>query len=297
MSIQKLFPVCMLIATSLSAQPVRASSADIFVDTRNGPRHALVIPAGRGPHPTVIVLHGAFGTGAGTARVTGFAEAAARRNFVAVFPDGLDRKWHDGRLGGPAGPDDIGFIRALVARLVADQVADPRRIYLAGISNGGMMSFTLACKAPELFAGIGTVVANMPAGIEPCPARPLPVVMINGTADPLVPYNGGGVGFGRGRGDVWSVRKTAEFFARRGGCGKSSAVVLPGRSVSEGTTMTRISWQNCLMNAGVTLYRIDGGGHALPGRGSIAPRLLGLSNFDIESADVILDAFDLDRSL
>lgn len=297
MSIQRLLPVCLLIAATLSTEPVRASSVDVFVDTRDGPRHALVIPARNGPHPTVIVLHGAFGTGAGTARMTGFAEAAAKRNFAAVFPDGLGRKWHDGRLGGPAGPDDVGFIRALVARLVADRVADPRRIYLAGISNGGMMSFTLVCKAPELFAGIGTVVANMPAGIEPCPARPLPVVMINGTADPLVPYNGGGVGFGSGRGDVWGVRKTAEFFARRDGCSQSSEVALPSRSPSESTTVTRIAWQNCLINSGVTLYQIDGGGHALPGRRSIAPRLLGLSNFDIQSADVILDAFDLDRPL
>ena len=106
---------------------------------------ALAVDHG-GPRPTVIVLHGALGSGAGTARTAGFAEAAARRNFTAVFPDGLDRQWNDGRMDGHNGPDDIGFIRALVRRLVADGVADPHRVYLAGISNGGMMSFALACK-------------------------------------------------------------------------------------------------------------------------------------------------------
>ncbi|MDN5004510.1 alpha/beta hydrolase family esterase [Bradyrhizobium sp. GCM10027634] len=286
--------VTALISLSL---PARAFTTEIFVDTRDGPRHALVMPAGDGPHPTVIVLHGALGTGAGTARLTGFAEAAARHSFTAVFPDGLDRKWHDGRAGGPAGPDDVGFIRSLVGRLIADHLADRDRIYLAGISNGGMMSFTLLCKAPELFAGVGTVIANMPAGIESCPAKPVPVVMINGTADPMVPYNGGGVGFRGGRGEVWSVRKTAEFFARRDGCSQSTAVALPSRSNAEGTSVTRISWRDCRVNAGVTLYRVEGGGHALPGRRSLAPRLLGRSNFDIESADVILDAFELDRPL
>ena len=213
------FVAALLTAASLASVSAWAFDRDVTIDTRDGPRHALVIPIGPAPHPTVIVLHGALGSGAGTARTTGFAEAAARRGFAAVFPDGLDRQWNDGRLGAAGGPDDVGFIRALVRRLVSDRIADPGRIYLAGISNGGMMSFALACKAPELFAGIGTVIANMPEGIEPCAAKPMPVIMINGTGDPMVPYRGGEVGLRGGRGRVWSVEKTAAFFAHRDGCG------------------------------------------------------------------------------
>ncbi|MGJ5020640.1 alpha/beta hydrolase family esterase [Bradyrhizobium oligotrophicum] len=274
-----------------------AAERGITIDTSDGPRHALVMTAGRTPQPTVIVLHGALGSGAGTARTTGFAEAAAAHGFAAVFPDGINRQWNDGRDGRSGGHDDIGFIRALVRQLVADGTADSRRIYLAGISNGGMMSFTLACKAPELFAGIGTVIANMPEGIEPCAARPLPVVMINGTADPMVPYRGGEVGLRGGRGRVWSADRTAEFFARRDGCGARQAVALPHRDLASDTSVTQLSWRDCQVIGGVSLYRVEGGGHALPGRRPLAPRLLGPSNFDIDAAEVILRAFDLARTL
>lgn len=297
MTLRLVLVAAVVAATTVASAAVRASDHNLIIETADGPRHALVLPAGSGPRPTVIVLHGALGTGAGTARTTGFAEAAARRGFSAVFPDGLERQWNDGRSGKAGGPDDLGFIRALVQRLAADGLADPRRIYLAGISNGGMMSFRLVCKSPELFAGIGTVIANMPAGIEPCAAGPMPVVMINGTADPMVPYRGGEVGLRGGRGQVWSAERTAAFFARRDGCGASSMVALPHRDNFSVTDVTEIRWRECRVNGGVSLYRIEGGGHALPGRRALAPHLLGPSNFDIDSAEVILDAFDLDRPL
>jgi len=137
----------------------------------------------------------------------------------------------------------------------------------------------------------------MPDGIEPCAARPMPVVMINGTADPMVPYRGGEVGLRGGRGRVWSAEQTAGFFARRDGCGSRSVVALPHRDATSDTSVAQITWRDCKVTGGVALYRIEGGGHALPGRRALAPRLLGPSNFDIQSAEVILDAFDLDRSL
>jgi polyhydroxybutyrate depolymerase len=282
----------MLAKLSIAATMVFAQSpSNVVIPTPTGPRTALVLETGRGPHPTVIVLHGALGSGAGTAWTTGFSEAAARRGFTAVFPDGINRQWHDGRAGGPDGPDDVSYIRELVHRLVANGVADQRRIYLAGISNGGMMSFTLVCKAGELFAGVGTVIANMPAGIEPCAPKPMPVIMINGTADPMVPFAGGEVGLGGGRGRVWSVEHTASFFAKRDGCGQPIAQALTHRDQDDGTAVTRIDWSNCDPGSSVTLYRVEGGGHALPGRRSLLPRILGPSNQDIVCADVILDAF------
>src|SRR5947199_169312 len=92
----------------------------------------------------------------------------------------------------------VGYARAGARR----DHADPRQVYIAGISNGGMMTFRMLCEASELFAGAATVIANMPAnvGARCAPRKPLPVVMFNGTADPLVPYDGGGVGFLGGRG-------------------------------------------------------------------------------------------------
>jgi polyhydroxybutyrate depolymerase len=283
------FLMALTLAMASVAHAQKASN--LIIETADGPRHALVLPQGKGPHPTVIVLHGALGTGAGMAATTGFAEAAARHGFTAVFPDGLGRRWHDGRAGGPKGPNDIAFIHTLVALLIAERIADPHHIYLAGVSNGGMMSFTLACKEADLFAGIGTVIANMPAGIEPCRPKPMRVVMVNGTADPMVPYRGGTVGLLGGRGEVWSVDKTVALFAHVNRCGSSKIKALPAHDLADRTQVTRIDWSNCQPGTSVTLYRVEGGGHALPGRRSLAHHLLGRVNPDFVAAEAIMAAF------
>lgn len=282
--------VALSLAAAIASAALARAASDLVIVTADGPRHALIVPAGPGPHPTVLVLHGGLGTASWTMRSTGFPEAARRLGFTAVFPDGLDRRWHDGRTGGPPGPDDIAFLRALVARLVADGIAEPARIYIAGISNGGMMSFTMACKAGELFAGVGSIIAAMPAGIEPCALRPVSLVMVSATADPMVPFGGGGIGL-RGRlGEVWGAERTADLFASTDGCGAQVAHPLPHRDLN-GTSVTRIDWTGCRPGTSVTLYRVEGGGHAVPGRPPLAPLILGPSNQDIVAADAIMDVF------
>src|SRR5271155_1526964 len=89
----------------------------VQIQTDYGPRDVLVFPAAGGPSPTILVLHGANGTGDGVARKSGFVEAAARRGFTAVFPSGIDRRWHYGPSVRGEDPGDVGFLRALVARL------------------------------------------------------------------------------------------------------------------------------------------------------------------------------------
>jgi polyhydroxybutyrate depolymerase len=264
---------------------------ELTVSTRDGPRTAIVIPAGDGPKPTVIVLHGATMTADITVRVSGFAEAAARRRFTAIFPQGLMRQWHDLRAGGPDGPDDIAFLTALVRRLIDDRIAAPGHIYLAGISNGGMMSFTAVCKAGDLFSGIGTVIANMPRGIEPCNLPPIPLVMVNGKADPMVPYNGGGVGLWGSRGEVLSVKDTVNLFIRADGCEAYDAQPSPNHAFDETTRVTRRIWSKCNTYTPVMLYEIEGGGHQIAGRKAFLPGILGESNRDFSAAEVIMSAF------
>ncbi len=268
-----------------------AEPRDVTIDTRDGARHALVVAAGDGPHPTVVVLHGALGTAAGTMRSSGFAEAARRHDFTAVFADGLHRRWNATRRDGE--PDDVAFVTTLVARLVSDGVALPDRVYLAGISNGGMMSFTLACAAPSLFAGVGTMIASRPAGLASCePLKPMPLVMIAGTADPMVPYRGGRIGLRRELGRVDGVDATLAWFADADGC--SERVVetpLPRKDPSASTSTVRVDRQRCRPGTSVTLYRIDGGGHAIAGRPALLEGMLGASTQDVVGADAIVDAF------
>ncbi len=275
------------------ARPAVADpGTDLILDTADGPRHALGFTTGEGPRPTIVVLHGSGGTGAETAVAFGFVEAARSEGFNAVFPDGLDHHWHDARFNEALRPDDVAYLSALAARLVADRISLPERLYLIGISNGGMMSFTLACRVGALFAGVATIGAAMPAVLTGCAVKPQRLVMINGTADPIVPYGGGDVISGPARdGTVLGVEETAALFAQADGCTKPVALPLPHLDPADATTVTQINWAGCRPLTSVTVYRVEGGGHTLPGYPSVDPATFGASNGDIDTAAVIMAAF------
>lgn len=151
--------------------PSKAASvgapAAFDVMTRDGVRDALLLSASAKPGPVVIVLHGALMTPEGTIRSSGFAEAAAAHGFTAVFPRGIGRFWQDGHLPprGPRAVDDVAYLEQLAHDLVARRIAEPKRIYVAGISNGGLMTFRMLCDHAHLFAGAGTVIASLPESV------------------------------------------------------------------------------------------------------------------------------------
>jgi len=152
------------------------------------------------------------------------------------------------------------------------------------------MALRMVCEAAELIAGAGTVIASMPAGTgsECRPARPVPVVMFNGTADRLVPYQGGGIGPLNLGGFVWGAERTAAFLAHANGCDPHPMhrdASLDLRSV------TRIAWSGCERDAGVTLYRVNGGHHSVLGRRRMLPALLGKRHDELSAAETIVAAF------
>jgi polyhydroxybutyrate depolymerase len=257
--------LCLAVAAAAAViVPSRVQAGELRVATRDGQRSAIVLPASGGPAPTVMVLHGAFSSAAWTMRHYGFAEAAAARGFAAVFPQGLRGCWNDGRNPFPWRADDVTFLKLLAGELMAEGIADPRRIYVAGVSNGGMMAMRMVCEASELFAGAGTVIANMPASIGArChPLRPVPVVMFNGSADRWVPYQGGGVGPLNLGGFVWGTEQTAGFMAGANRCAEQPYV----SDVSiDDMSVTRFVWSGCERRARVTLYRVNGGRHQVYG--------------------------------
>jgi len=250
------------VAAVLTSSPVRGEA--IRIETRDGTRTAILVPARPDPVPTIIVLHGAAIGAEWTMRGSGFAEAAAAHGFAAVFPDGLYRVWNDGREGGRISRiDDVGFLRQLVAWLIGHGVADPAQVYLAGMSNGGMMTLRMLCEAAELFAGAGTLIANMPAGIgDGCrPKKPLPIVMLNGTADPLVLW-------GWRRGICWQAGHCLVGRTHGGVLGRSQRL----RRSSDAPTGDRRAWRGgkgCA--AGLVFVQFRAPGHALSRRGRWAP--------------------------
>lgn len=255
------------------------------------------------PAPLVIVLHGNTQTGADMAGRTSWPAVARREQVGVVFPDGLNRAWADLRPNAkragrapPEGTDDVGFIVALIEKYVADGSADPKRIYVTGLSNGGAMTMTMICARADLFAAAASVIINLTdESADAChPSRPVPMLVMNGTADPLIPYQGGR---GTSRFAVpgfWSTQMTLDFWRRANGCDTQDAAAadLDDRDKADGSTVTRIA-SRCPPGRDVVLYRVNHGGHRMPGSFPDArfPRLVnalfGPQNHDIDGAETI----------
>jgi polyhydroxybutyrate depolymerase len=226
----------------------------------------------------------------------GFDALVERERFVAVYPNAVNGNWNDGRIwaGARRLPDDVAFLRALAGTLTRNGTIDPRRLYVTGPSNGGMMTFRLICEAADLFAGAAPIIANLPADLAgSCkPARPIPVLVMNGTADPLVPYRGGAVGFLGQRGRVLATDESVAFLRNVNGCaGDPFRRELPQLDRSEGSRVAMETWVNCSSGAPVALYRIEGGGHRVPRRNGpnrpLIDRLFGNENHDFDAAEAI----------
>ena len=285
---------------ALMASYASAARAETYFDSIEAggrERHFMIVrPDGAKPGhrlPTVIALHGALMTGRSMRRIFGLDDIAEHDRFAVVYPDGIRRRWNDGRTGDERGPDDVLFIRRLVDRLVRDGLADPERLYLVGVSNGGMMTFRMACEAPGVFAAYAAVIANISAVVaDHCPQTvSAPFLIINSTNDRVVPWDGGDVGPGSRRGELLSTPDTVDFWRRRNGCNeRAETKPLPDKDVNDGSTVRATQYADCRSNAPVVLLAVEGGGHLPPGA-EIGDRpllrlMMGPANQDISAADV-----------
>jgi polyhydroxybutyrate depolymerase len=253
--------------------------------------------------PVVFVLHGGGkADGDEVAERTGYMKIADRENFVSVYPNGVDSQWNDGRgktfrrPKGNTNVDDVGFISALIDHLIRDYKGDPRKIYVTGLSNGGMMTLRLGCEISSKLAAIAPVIANMPENIvKNCkPDSPLPVLLMNGTEDPLVPWNGGSVKFFRREmGEVVSTAETMQFWVKHNQCNSTPEIVmLPNNDRNNGSRVQVSTYTNNTNGAEAILYTIMGGGHSFPGSNiPNRPRILGKKNNDINGSEIIWKFF------
>lgn len=216
---------------------------------------------GQATFPLVIVLHGTSKRGADAAKITGFSAIADREGFIVVYPDSLTlENTHRWVIRDTEGHYDAAFIEALIDKLQSTLQIDSRRIYVAGMSNGGYFTYALACTLTGKFASIATVIGGMERTvIHHCPLTvPLPVLMINGTADLDVPMAGNKL--------TLSTDAIRDFWLKADGCSNSSSSTpLPDSDPTDGTTTTKTSWTHCQNNAEVVQYVIKGGEHEWPG--------------------------------
>lgn len=256
------------------------------------------------PAPLVIALHGGKGDGRGFDRNTTagtLTAAAAARGVVLVFPEGINKQWCDGRteMLKDKGKiyDDVGFISQIIDKMIKDYGIDPKRVYITGISNGGFMSVRLAMELSEKIAAVAPVAAQISEALkDKTPQLPISIMVINGTKDPLVPYNGGDLrlfGFGRSRGAVLSTAKTIELFVHHNGCGKAPMTIeIDDKDPDDGATVVVEKYKDGKDGTEVILLKVIGGGHTWPGGEQyLGPRLIGTVCRDIDASEMILDFF------
>ncbi|MBI3928158.1 MAG: esterase [Armatimonadetes bacterium] len=248
--------------------------------------------------PLMFCLHGGGGTARGIERSTGFSKLADREGFLVVYPDGADRHWNDGREDGPGqGHDDVDFIRRLLDHLKASYPIDPGRVYATGPSNGGMMSQRLGAELSDRFVAIAPVIGGISEPVARAfhPARPVSVLILQGTADPWVPYVGGDVEVrpGVSRGRIIATEKAVSLWVTHNGC-KPQPVSqsLPDTDPSDGCNAELRRYPDGREGTEVILVRLLGAGHTWPGGSQYLPEgMIGKVCRDLDGASYIWSFF------
>ena len=261
------------------------------------------LPAGA---PLLIVLHGRLMSGNMMREMTGyeFDQAADREHFAVLYPDGYRRSWYDCRkdreeIARLEHVDDRGFVRALIAKENADLKIDAHKVFIVGFSNGGHMAMDLAEQSPSPAAAVAVFATSEPVRTESdCPqnTETPPVMIVDGTADPIDPFAGGKADiFGVQRlGTVMPVVASAEALAKRDSVQSTETTIdLPHRHADDPTHVREMRWSR----AGkpyVVLYEVIGGGHVVPQPAFRYPRLFGPTSQDIDGPALAV-AFFLHR--
>ena len=245
----------LLVVGALAGAPASASPGDppgalTFGGLQR--TYVLHVPPGL-EHPSglVINLHGAGQTGAEQAAVTNYNAVANQYGFVVAYPDGIDMSWADGRgasVPDRDGVDDVGFLSALIGQLAGDFAIPPGRVFVTGMSAGAFMANRLACDRADLVSAVVPVAGTLGAGVACNPSRPVSVMAVHGTADPVVPFDGGPMVGRGGPSDIISAPALADRWRAIDGCSAPAGVAATG----------------CADGTEVVLVSIAGAGHTWP---------------------------------
>jgi polyhydroxybutyrate depolymerase len=270
-----------LVLLTLVLAPCLAARADRH---ELGERSYLLhVPANlKSPAPLLLALHGGGGNAAQFERWTKLSQLADREGFLVAYPEGVGHNWNDGRTDVQAQAfrdkvDDVAFLRAVVEDVAREHQVDKTRVYATGVSNGGFMSSRLGIEAPDLVAAIAPVVGGIAEGL-PAPSKPVGVLIIQGTEDPLVPYGGGTVAKTRGR--LIPTEEAVRRWCAANGCAKATRRVID--TADDGCSIELADY------GAVRFYKVIGGGHTLPGARQYLPeRWIGKTSQDMNGAEVI----------
>jgi polyhydroxybutyrate depolymerase len=314
-----------VLVCTFSAPAIRAQDRQEVVKVNGSPRTIQVhLPAGyssKKRYPVVLVLHGIGGDASFMARISHFNKTADQFGFIVVYPNARDGRWtkpEDANvrsLGGfgrrrsimddisrAPGPNDVGgdpinditFFSELLDQVESEYAVDLSRVYATGYSDGAFMDFSLGCRLPDRIAAIATVGALLPEGLsESCSNwswRGIPLLMMNGTDDPVVPYRGRtsySVGF-----FLLPAKESVREWAKMNNCGKKPERTTIAPRTDAGLETHVDTYSDCSDGAATILYTIEKGGHTWPGGEQVIPaRVVGKTNEDIDASEIIWKFF------
>jgi polyhydroxybutyrate depolymerase len=263
--------------------------------TVQGRKRSYFVHVGQGinlkvPQPVILAFNGGGGSPQSFAAKTDLNARSGNAGFIVVYPLGIQNTWNAGSWKGGAccgeaqqqGIDDVAFTSAILDDLASVMPLDVKRIFATGFSNGGALSYRLACELPSRIAAIAVSSASI--WVSEChPSRPVPVLHFHGTADRFAPYEGG-TGADTQAGSARSAQESVDIWVSLNGCTSETLVTYQHGSA------TCVTHPSCKQNAETTLCTIQGMGHQWPG-GTPGPSALGATTHDISATDMLLSFF------
>jgi polyhydroxybutyrate depolymerase len=243
--------------------PLSVGDHEYTIQSKNGQKYSYIlsVPASVDPTrraPVIVHWHALSSDPEEARKVTSIDAKGAAAKALLVFPRSPDKSWDVGScctttVGGTRRDEEV-FARELIKDVIAKACVDEKRIYTNGFSNGGMISQLLACKMADVFAASAPLGSTLTSPAAECkPSRPIPIFMLNGTADPLVGYNSPASSGGL------TVPEDVKFWAEKNGCTGAAETFLTKGKV----TCTR--YTHCSAGVEVAHCAVDGMGHCVPG--------------------------------
>lgn len=269
----------------------------------------IFIPNNPTNAPVVFLFHGNGGSNDDLLGLTNvkapykvWLDIASQENLIIIVPNGTlgsnnSRGWNDCRNDAPTNPtsDDVQFISDLLDFVQAKYKSNPSKVFAVGTSNGGHFAIRLAQEIPNKITAFASIVASNSVNSK-CANSNVKVsaLIMNGTDDPIMPYNGGQMASNRG--EVFSTENTVSYWVQRNATNTTPEISdLPDINTTDGSNITKYLYKNGGNGTEVVLYRVNNGGHTEPSKverySSLFLLVVGKQNGDIEMANEIWNFF------